>query len=145
MLPRHNVAVFIVLAATLILGATAIIIPASRTTLWLLLSLLSVLLSPVPVFLGRRVAMNSLGNPSLAITGTAGASCPMEAGYFVSAWFVTSAVVWPVFLSQLGMVKEWRQVGWVVLGVVVLLASMLCYNAVFNRDDDDGFEEEYIY
>lgn len=71
-------------------------------------------------------------------------AAPMEAGYFVSAWFVTTAVVWPVFLNQQGWLKEWRQVGWVILGVVVLLASMICYNAVFNMDDDD-FEEEYFY
>jgi hypothetical protein len=138
MLPKHNVAVFILLAATLILGATAIIIPASRSTLWLILSLFSVLLSPLPVFLGRRIAMNNMHSIG------SGAGNAMEAGYFVGAWFVTSAVAWPLLLVQLGYVKEVRQVGWAVLGVSILLASMLCYNAVFNRDEEDD-QDEYIY
>lgn len=137
MLPKHNVSVFILLAATFIIGAIAIIIPATRTSAWILASLLLALASPLPVFLGRRAAINSGCYDEEA-------SCPpIEIGYFVAAWFVTSAIVWPIFVAQLGWVAGWRTVLWAPIGVLVLLASMLCYNAVFNREDDN--DQVYIY
>ena len=131
---KRNVWLFIFLAALLIVGATCIIVPASRLTLHLLWSLILTLLSPVPVFLGRRVAMNSMNMV------TDGPNAPMEAGYFMAAWMVTSAFVLPLFLDQLGWIeKRTMSVWWVPVGVVILLSSMLSYNAVFNADEEDQF------
>lgn len=117
-MPPKSVPLFITLAISLIAGVAAIIIPASQSSSLILLSLPFILLAPVPVLVAKQIAP--------------------DAGLFVGSWFVTSALIWPVFLAKLGWVGGWRAALWPVLGVLLLMSTAVVYNAVFSREDDDS-------